>query len=52
MAPLEELADRQYKYGFVTDIEADAVAPGLDEVCTRRYSPSMFGTGTTFQPKS
>src|SRR5262245_11395495 len=28
---VEELANREYKYGFVTDIESEAVPPGLDE---------------------
>ncbi len=28
---LESLAQKEYKYGFVTDIEADALPPGLNE---------------------
>ncbi|HEX2242305.1 MAG TPA: Fe-S cluster assembly protein SufB, partial [Gammaproteobacteria bacterium] len=28
---LEELARREYKYGFITDIESDTVPPGLNE---------------------
>ena len=28
---LEELAGREYKYGFITDIESDTVPPGLNE---------------------
>jgi Fe-S cluster assembly protein SufB len=28
---VESLAQREYKYGFVTDIESDSVPPGLDE---------------------
>jgi len=28
---VEELANREYKYGFVTEIEADTVPPGLSE---------------------
>jgi Fe-S cluster assembly protein SufB len=28
---LEEIASREYKYGFVTDIEQDSAPPGLDE---------------------
>ena len=28
---IQELANREYKYGFVTDIEADTVPPGLNE---------------------
>ncbi len=30
-ASLDELTTRDYKYGFVTDIEADSVPPGLNE---------------------
>lgn len=28
---VRDLTDREYKYGFVSDIEADAVPPGLNE---------------------
>jgi len=35
---IEELATQDYKYGFVTDVEADAVAPGLDESTIREIS--------------
>ena len=35
---IEELATREYKYGFVTDIEADAVPPGLSEDVIRAIS--------------
>ena len=35
---LEHLANREYKWGFVTDIEADAVAPGLSEDVIRLIS--------------
>lgn len=28
---IQEFADKEYKYGFVTDIETDAVPPGLSE---------------------
>jgi Fe-S cluster assembly protein SufB len=35
---LQELANREYKYGFVTDIEADTVPPGLDEDVIRLIS--------------
>jgi Fe-S cluster assembly protein SufB len=35
---VEELANREYKYGFVTDIDADAVPPGLDESVIRTIS--------------
>ena len=35
---LEILANQEYKYGFVTDIEADALPPGLDEGTVRSIS--------------
>jgi len=35
---LEELVNREYKYGFVTDIEADTVPPGLNEDVVRLIS--------------
>ena len=35
---IQELANREYKYGFVTNIEADAVPPGLDEGIIRLIS--------------
>ncbi|ANM28415.1 cysteine desulfurase [Acidobacteria bacterium Mor1] len=35
---LEELANRDYKYGFVTDIDADSLPPGLDEDVVRAIS--------------
>ena len=35
---VEELARREYKYGFVTDIEADTVPPGLSEEIIRFIS--------------
>ncbi len=35
---LEELAGREYKYGFITDIEADTVPPGLNEDIIRLIS--------------
>ena len=28
---IETLANREYKWGFVTDIEADSAPPGLNE---------------------
>jgi len=37
-AMLQELADREYKYGFVTDIETDSLPPGLDENTVRVIS--------------
>ncbi len=35
---MEELANREYKYGFVTDIESDSLPPGLDENVIRAIS--------------
>jgi Fe-S cluster assembly protein SufB len=35
---IEKLANREYKYGFVTDIEADQVPPGLNEDVIRLIS--------------
>ena len=35
---LEELARREYKYGFITDIESDTVPPGLNEDIIRVIS--------------
>ena len=35
---LEEFAQREYEFGFVTDIEADSIAPGLSEDVVRLIS--------------
>jgi Fe-S cluster assembly protein SufB len=35
---IEELANREYKWGFVTDIEADMIPPGLSEDIIRLIS--------------
>src|SRR5260370_11630965 len=35
---IEELANREYKYGFITDIEADTVPRGLNEDIVRMIS--------------
>ena len=35
---LEQLVNRDYQWGFVTDIEADSVAPGLNEDVIRLIS--------------
>ena len=37
-AELKKLVKREYKEGFVTDIESDTFAPGLDEDVIRRLS--------------
>jgi Fe-S cluster assembly protein SufB len=35
---IQELANKEYKYGFVTDIESDAIPPGLSEDVVRLIS--------------
>jgi Fe-S cluster assembly protein SufB len=35
---IQDLAQREYKYGFVTDLEADAIPAGLDEDIVRLIS--------------
>jgi Fe-S cluster assembly protein SufB len=35
---IEQLATREYKYGFETDVDADTFAPGLNEDVVRRLS--------------
>ena len=35
---IEELANKEYKYGFVTDIEADTIPKGLNEDVVRQIS--------------
>ncbi|HEU4522216.1 MAG TPA: Fe-S cluster assembly protein SufB, partial [Thermoanaerobaculia bacterium] len=35
---IQEIAKQEYKYGFVTNIEADVVAPGLNEDVVRLIS--------------
>jgi len=37
-SPVENLVNREYKYGFVTDIEADSLPPGLNEDVIRLIS--------------
>ena len=37
-AVLDEVGQREYKYGFVTDIEADTIPPGLNEEVVRLIS--------------
>jgi len=49
-APLEALLGQKYRHGFVTDIEADTVPPGLDEdvirlISRKRANPSSCSTG-------
>ena len=35
---LESIADRDYEWGFITDIESDAAPPGLNEEIIRFIS--------------
>ena len=35
---IKEITDKQYPYGFVTSIESDTFAPGLDEAVVRKIS--------------
>ena len=35
---LQDLSDQEYKWGFITDIESDTVAPGLNEDVIRFIS--------------
>src|SRR4051812_33226821 len=35
---IQELASREYQHGFVTDIETDAILPGLNEDIIRQIS--------------
>jgi Fe-S cluster assembly protein SufB len=35
---IEQLATKEYKYGFITDIESDTLPPGLDEDVIRAIS--------------
>ena len=44
---VEDLTRREYKYGFVTDIESDTVPPGLDEdiirlISTKKNEPEFM----------
>jgi len=44
---VEALANRDYKYGFVSDIESDSVPPGLDEnvirlISTKKNEPEFL----------
>ena len=36
--PLSQVLDGPYRHGFVTDIESDALPPGLDEQTVREIS--------------
>ncbi len=38
MAALDELVNREYRHGFVTDVDSDSLAPGLDEDVIRLIS--------------
>ena len=34
----DKLTDKEYKYGFVTDIESESLPPGLNEDIVREIS--------------
>jgi len=36
---LQKLADKEYEFGFVTDVESDSLPPGLDEDTIRENRP-------------
>ena len=38
MSTIEVLANKEYKYGFVTDIESDMIPRGLTEETVRQIS--------------
>jgi Fe-S cluster assembly protein SufB len=40
-----DVMNREYAAGFVTDIESDTFAPGLDEDVVRRLSAKTSGCG-------
>ena len=37
-SPIETLVSKEYPYGFVTDVEADTLPPGLNEDVVRVIS--------------
>jgi len=44
---IEQLATREYKYGFITDIESDTLPPGLNEdvvraISARKHEPAWL----------
>jgi len=44
---IESLANREYKWGFVTDIESESIPPGLDEdvirtISAKKHEPSFM----------
>jgi Fe-S cluster assembly protein SufB len=62
---IEELANQDYKYGFVTDVEQEAIAPGLNEdiirlISSKKQEPEWllewrlkaFGVWQTLTPPS
>ena len=42
---IEELATREYKYGFVTDVESETIPKGLSEDVVRLISAEEAGAG-------
>ena len=42
---IEELANREYKYGFVTEVETETIPRGLNEDVIQLISGQERGTG-------
>ena len=42
---IQELTEKEYKYGFVTDIDADVLPRGLNEDVIRIISAKKNGAG-------
>ena len=43
---IRELANQEYKYGFVSDLDADQLPPGLSEDVVRAISAKKSGITT------
>ena len=41
-AAIEKIANREYEYGFVTEIEEDRIPPGLTEDTVRLISSKKY----------
>ena len=42
--PIDDLVKREYKHGFITDIESDTLPPGLNEDVVRAIDRSSRET--------
>jgi Fe-S cluster assembly protein SufB len=42
---IEQLANREYKYGFVTDVESESIPKGLSEEVVRLISANGCSSG-------